>query len=202
MSSEVFRAGPAQRVGPVPWRVVNRGAAGMLDQQSIAQQLEQKFQEGKQKGAAEAQMVARREADAQVQTVLQRLAQSIEALAETRHKLREETAADLVRLSTAIASRILHREITLDPDAVHGLLRAAFDKVQSREITRIFVHPAHQEAVRRFVEQSAAARKIEITVDVDLKGGDIRIETPQGQLDASIDTQLKEIERGLADQLN
>jgi|SRR5271165_2103362 len=202
MSSEMFRGGSSPRVGPVPWRVVNRGGAGVLDQVSLAQQLEQKFLEGRQKGAAEAQLTARREADAQVQAVLQRLAQSIEGLAEARQKLREETAADLVRLSTAIASRILHREITLDPDAVHGLLRAAFDKVQSREITRIFVHPAHQEAVRRFVEQSAPSSKIEIVVDADLKGGDIRIETPQGQLDASVDTQLKEIERGLADQLN
>jgi len=202
MSSEMFRGGSSPRVGPGPWRVVNRGGAGVLDQVSVAQQLEQKFLEGKQKGAAEAQLTARREADEQVQAVLQRLAHSIEALAEARQKLREETAADLVRLSTAIASRILHREITLDPDAVHGLLRAAFDKVQSREITRIFVHPAHREAVRRFVEQSAASSNIEIVVDVDLKGGDIRIETPQGQLDASVDTQLKEIERGLADQLN
>ncbi|MGA2601316.1 MAG: FliH/SctL family protein [Bryobacteraceae bacterium] len=202
MSSEMSRGGSGQRVAPVSWRVVSRGGAGVLDQISLAQQLEQKFLEGKQKGAAEAQSTARREADAQVQAVLQRLAQSIEVLAEARQKLREETAADLVRLSTAIASRILHREITLDPDAVHGLLRAAFDKVQAREITRIFVHPAHQEAVRRFVEQSAVLSKIEIVVDPDLKGGDIRIETPQGQLDASVDTQLKEIERGLADQLN
>jgi flagellar assembly protein FliH len=202
MSSEMSRGGSGQRVAPVSWRVVSRGGAGVLDQISLAQQLEQKFLEGKQKGAAEAQSTARREADAQVQAVLQRLAQSIEVLAEARQKLREETAADLVRLSTAIASRILHREITLDPDAVHGLLRAAFDKVQAREITRIFVHPAHQEAVRRFVEQSANSSKIEIVVDPDLKGGDIRIETPQGQLDASVDTQLKEIERGLADQLN
>jgi len=203
MSSEIVRNGPAPSVAPVFWRVVN-GSLGAETQSAatMVQQLEQKFQEGRQRGLSEAAAMSRHDVDAQLQQVLERLAQSIADLSATRQAVREETAAELVRLSMAIASRILHREITLDPDAIHGLLKAAFDKTRAREVTRIFVHPLHESAVRRFVEQAGSPAPIEIVADPHLECGAIRLETTQGQLDASIDTQLREIERGLADRLD
>jgi flagellar assembly protein FliH len=168
----------------------------------VAQQLEQKFQEGRQRGLTEAVAISRRDAEAQLQPVLERLARAIADLGAARQTVQEQTAADLVRLSITIASRILHREITLDPAAIHGLLKAAFDKTRSREVTRVLVHPAHEAAVRSFVEKAAGPAPIEIVADPRLGCGAIRLETAQGQLDASIDTQLKEIERGLADRMD
>jgi len=203
MSSEIVRNGPVESVAPVFWRVVNGPVAGeMHSATTAAQQLEQKFQEGRQRGLSEALATSRRDVEAQVQEVLERLAQSIVDLSSARQSVREETATDLVRLSIAIASRILHREITLDPDAIHGLLKAAFDKTRAREVTRIFVHPLHESAVRSFVEKLASPEPIEIVADPRLECGAIRLETTQGLLDASIDTQLREIERGLADRLD
>jgi|ERR1051326_5407000 flagellar assembly protein FliH len=202
MSSEILRDGPLKTVAPALWRVVHGSLDGETHPAAVAQKLEQKFQEGKQRGLSESLAIARQESDAQLQPVLDRLAQSIVALSEARQSVREETAADLVRLSIAIASRILHREITLDPDAIHGLLKAAFDKARAREVTRVLLHPAHEEAVRSFVAQAASPTPIEIVADPRLECGAIRLETAHGQFDASIDTQLKEIERGLADRMD
>jgi len=202
MSSEMFRAGPAEAIVPVLWRVIQGSNVDEKRQPSVSHQLEQKFQEGRQKGLSEAMAAACQESDVQLQPVLERLARSIQDLSEERARVREETAAELVRLSTAIAGRILHREITLDPDAIHGLLKAAFDKVQSREITRISVHPGHAPALRRYLEQASAGRKIDIVEDPSLQNGEITLQTAQGEIDASIETQLSEIERGLADRLN
>lgn len=202
MSSEIFRDDPIQSVAPVLWRIVDGEWARESAEASLAQQMEQRFLEGKQRGLSEALSVSRKEAEAKLEPVLGRLAQSLADLAEARQRLREETAADLVRLSIAIASRILHREITLDPDAVHGLLKAAFDKTASREVTRVLVHPSHEAAVRTFVVRAASPTPIEIVADPRLECGAIRLETTQGQLDASIETQLREIERGLADRID
>ena len=202
MSSELLRQQPIDPVAPVFWRVVNGPHEGHVARISVAEQLDRKFQEGRQHGLAEAVAIARQEADAQLQPVLQRLAQSISTLADARQRVRDETAADLVRLSIEIASRILHREITLDPDAIHGLLKAAFQKAQSREITRVLVHPAHEASVRSYLEQNATQQMVEIVADPRLDCGGILLETSQGQLDASIDTQLWEIERGLADRMH
>ena len=201
MSSEIFRDRPIRSVTPVFWRLVSGSLAAETHEASLAQQLEQKFQEGRRSGMSEAIAMSRLEAEAQLQPLLERLAQSILEVSAARQSVREETAADLVRLSMGIASRVLHREITLDPDAVHGLLQAAFDKARSREITRVLLHPAHEAAVRSFLEQAASPAPIEIVADPRLEVGAILLETAQGQLDASIDTQLKEIERGLADRM-
>lgn len=203
MSSEILRDDPVDSVAPVFWRVVN-GAPPPAEARAaaLAQQLEQKFQEGKQRGLLEALAISRQEADERIQPALERLAESIVNLAATRQSVREEASADLVKLSIAIASRILHREITIDPDAIHGLIKAAFEKTRSREVTRVLVHPAHEAAVRAFVEQSANPTPIEIVADPRLPAGTIRLDTPTGQLDASIDTQLSEIARGLADRID
>ena len=202
MSSEILRNDPVQTAAPLFWRVVQGTLSREGAELSIAQQLDQKFAEGRQRGLSEAITHARSEAQVKLEPVLQRLAQSITDVAEVRSKVREETAAELVRLSITIASRILHREVTIDPDAIHGLLKAAFNKTQSREVTRVLVHPAIEASVRRFVGQTASSAVIEIVADPRLENGAILIETAQGQLDASIDTQLREIERGLADTIN
>src|SRR5579884_799174 len=186
MCSEIYRENAVPAVAPLFFRVVHGGLAHEPEGPSIAQQLEQSFLEGKQRGFADALAAARKEADAKLEAVLQRVAQAMVELAEARQRVREETAADLVRLAISIASRILHREITLDPDAIHGLLKAAFEKTQSREVTRILVHPAYEATVRRFVEQMASPSAIEITSDPRLEHGAIRIETTLGELDASI----------------
>ena len=194
MSSELLRNEPGEEIAPPFWRVVDKP----LSRATVAEQLEQKFQEGKQHGLADAISVARQDADAQLQPVLQRLAHSIQQLGEARDQVRNETADELVRLSLEIASRVLHREIAADPDAIHGLLKAAFEKAQSREITRVMVHPSQEAAVRRFLDQTNSTAAIEILADPRLDRGGILLETPHGQLDASVETQLSEIERGLA----
>ena len=202
MSSEVHRDGSAGRPTPVAWRLVTGGVgermAGVPAQQAL---LDQKFQEGKQHGRSEALAVARMEADAKLQPVLERLAGSIAALDRAREEIREQVAAEVARLAVAIAARILHREISVDPDAILGLVIAGFNKLQGRECSRIFVHPEHEQVLRRWLAQLATRNSIEIVGDAAMQAGEVRFETAQGQLDASIPTQLREIERGLADHI-
>ena len=49
----------------------------------------------------------------------------------------------MVQLSLAIARRMLRRELAVDPDALHGLVLAALEKLQAQEICRVRVHPSH-----------------------------------------------------------
>ena len=105
------------------------------------------------------------------------------------------------RLAIAIARRILHRELTLDPDSIHGLVKAAFQKLQTREIHRVRLHRDQEAFVRESLSKLMPSGSIEIIVDPTLQPGDVIFEGAQGDLDASIDTQLREIERGFADRL-
>jgi flagellar biosynthesis/type III secretory pathway protein FliH len=51
------------------------------------------------------------------------------------------------------------------------------------------------------LELSGAPKHLTLAVDPTVNPGDVVFETSQGVLDASVDTQLREIERGMIDKL-
>ena len=68
-----------------------------------------------------------------------KLARSIEELTGARPRYRREAEQDVVALALAIARRILHRELTVAPDALLGLVKAALDKLEAREVHQVRV---------------------------------------------------------------
>jgi flagellar assembly protein FliH len=104
-----------------------------------------------------------------------------------------------VRLSVAIGRKILHRELTLDPDALHGLVKAAIQRVDARDVSRVRTHPEDLPHIQRAMAAVSTLRNIELVPDPSLERGAAIFETTRGNLDASIETQLREIERGFTD---
>src|SRR5205085_9717275 len=125
---------------------------------------------------------------------VQNLAQTLAELAKTGDLIREEATRDLVRLAMSIAARVIHREVGVDPDALAGLIRAAFAKLQSREMKKVRIHPALEPSLRKCLEQCGAPANLVISADSALNPSQVFFETSQGILDASVDTQLNEIE--------
>lgn len=151
------------------------------------------FQRGLEEG--------RRHAAAQLESSLARLARSLEELAGLKPRLRAEAERGLVELSLAIARRVLRRELHIDPEAVLGLVKAALEKAALREVTEVRLHPAHAAAVRDHLARIGAPQAIQIREDPSLEAGAVLVETARGAIDASLETQLDEIGRGLADAL-
>jgi flagellar assembly protein FliH len=167
-----------------------------LEAQRVAQ-VEQARQSGLEQGLRQ----GRKEAAAEMESALDRLAHTIQDLAQVKRRVRSDAENELVKLSLAIARRILHREITADPQSLRGIVYAALQRLQNREITRIRVFPAGVPAVRAALERNGGLSGIEIVPDGLLQPGDLLFDTSLGELDASVDTQLQEIERGFADRL-
>lgn len=163
--------------------------------------VEQRIREAHAAGAREGEMAAQRRAEAAVQPVIERLVRSIEEIGALRARLRLEAEQDLVRLALAIARRILGRELALDPDALHGLVLAALEKLRSQEICRVRLHPAQEAAVRACLRQAGTDPAVEVIADPAREPGSVIFETERGSLDASVESQLQEIGRGLADRL-
>jgi flagellar biosynthesis/type III secretory pathway protein FliH len=158
--------------------------------------------QAKQAGLEEGKQKARQEAAGEVTAALDRLAQKLNEVAALRNKMRMYAEMDIVKLGLAIAQRILRRELTTDPETIHGLVHAALQKIQNRDILRIRVYPAGAEALKSSLARSGAAPAIQVVPDPTLKTGDLLFETSVGELDASVETQLQEVERGLADRLS
>src|SRR5579863_9531853 len=207
MSSRVIDGATPDSLGPAQWRTIPAPPSdtGSVFPQRVfepAAQPQQQVEEARQRGFSEGVAAARSKSEAEVGAALQRLSTTIAGLLQLRQQLKEEAAGELVQLAIAIASRILHRELNVDPDAILGLVRAALTKAQSKEIHRIRLHASHEAPLRRALAQLMPGATIEIAADAGLKPGDVIFETAQGQLDASVSTQLREIERGLADRVN
>lgn len=158
----------------------------------VAQTGQTAFDEGLKQG--------REEGTVAMKAASERLAQTLAELVSFKRKLRAEAEMEVVKLSLAVARRILHRELLTDPEAMQGLVHAALQKIQGREVWRVRVSPIGVEAVRAGLER-AGLGAIEIIAEASFKSGDLVIETALGDLDASVDTQLQEIQRGFADRL-
>jgi flagellar assembly protein FliH len=152
-----------------------------------------------QQGLQEGQAAARREGVAQLEAMSQKVARSIEEMSGLRARLRHEAEQDVVALAIAIARRILHRELTVAPEALLGLVKAALDKIEAREIHRVRVSRDDAAMVGQFLEKMGMPQRVEVIADASLPRGSAILDTTRGALDASAETQLAEIERGFAD---
>ncbi len=162
--------------------------------------LESEVRQTKDRAYQEGQKAGIETAAAEIQPALDRLLRAYADVAAMRARIRRETESDIVTLTIAIARRVLRRELSVDPDAIHGVVKAALERVQTKDICLVRVHPEYLARVRAFFESSGIAG-LEITSDPSLQPGGLVLETKRGNLDASIETQLKEIERGFTDRI-
>ncbi|HXG32385.1 MAG TPA: FliH/SctL family protein [Bryobacteraceae bacterium] len=199
MSSRILRGEQGARAEPVVWPdvVAARPPQGRPQGEVPADEFERRLRAAHEEGWREGEAAARRRLDA----VIEQLARSVEDLATLRARLRRQAEADLVHLAVAIARRILRRELSLDPDAIAGLVHAALQRLAGQEIARVRVHPELAVAVRTALAEGQGAQAAEVVADARLEAGAVIFETERGNLDASVETQLAEIERGLADRL-
>jgi len=211
MSSKVVLPGETTDVGPVQWR--NVGTTGIslkapkapagdpAAQMAELEAYRQKVREAHDAGAREGEIAGRNRAAAELQPVIERLTRSIEEMTNLRARLRREAEADVVQLALAIARRVIRREVAADPDALRGLVIAALEKLQGQEISRVKVHPSHVATVKAGLQQAVSGGVVEVVADSSRELGSVIFETTRGNLDASVDSQLQEIGRGLTDRL-
>jgi flagellar assembly protein FliH len=172
------------------------------ERERIAQQDRERIeQEAYQRGFSDGKAAGHQQAKAESQPIFDQLGKSLASLSSLRSRIRTEAEGDLLKLAISIARRVLHRELTLEPESIEGLIRVALEKLQSRDLCRIRVHPDQENAIRNALERFSNSQKVELVTDSSMQCGDVIFETAHGNLDASIESQLREIERGFADRL-
>jgi flagellar assembly protein FliH len=206
MSSRIYRPQIPSDAPPIVWRSQNvtlSHSPGRRQGSEAASQteLEVRAASAYQQGLADCETAAAQHAQARLDPVLAGLNGILAELAGMRRNLRAQAEADTVTLAIAIARRILNRELTADPDAILGLVKAAFQKCDARETHQLRVSPQDAEAIREQRGHLNFPLALEIVADGALVRGSAIFETSRGNLDASLDTQLSEIDRGLADVL-
>ena len=212
MSSRLVRPEEGQLAAPISWREMGGPTAGPGAEGSAGTdpglasrlaQMEGHYRQAVEQARAaafrEGESAGRERAGAEMRPVLEKLTHSLEELALLRPRLRREAEADMLRLAMAVARRVLRREVAMDPDALHGLAMAALEKLGSQETHRVRVHPSLAREMRALLDKLPGRGSLEIVEDAAREPGTVIFETERGNLDASVATQLEEIERGLTD---
>lgn len=176
-------------------------------------------------GNLEAKLCAQEEAFAQQLAVAR-----TEALAETRREFEEEldrrlseerstlarvcnrftqertryfaaVEEQVVRLSLAIAARVLHREAKMDPLLLMGAARVALEKIHDDSETVLRVSGDDLSMWMNQFGDGTTARSFRIVPDERMERGDCVLETSVGTVELGVEVQLAEIERGFFDLL-
>jgi flagellar assembly protein FliH len=95
---------------------------------------------------------------------------------------------------------VLHRELTVDRDALTGIVASAMRRLRAQEVIRVRVHPRLEQQLRRALEAAEVA-DIDLLADPKVGASGLVFETNRGNLEMSVDGQLEEIARGLSDVL-
>jgi len=206
VSAAPWRKKAAGAPPPPKLRNLSPGARGENAQlrervDELTRELEIKTKEAWEQGIRAGDAAARKAMEDQMRAAMQGLAATVAEVSATRPETIRRAEADTVRLAIEIARRVLHRELSLDPSALEALIKAAIAKLQSQEIYKVRVHPDQQQLLRKCLEQSGRGSAVEVLSDPGQPRGTVSFEISRGTLDASVDTQLREIENGLVDQL-
>src|SRR5581483_6655772 len=167
MSSKLLPEGDARAIETPVWRQIGGAARAALRSEGppperdttgeALRQWELRVAEARAAALREGEAAGRDRAMAEMQAVLERLAASIDEIASLRGRLRREAEADTVQLAVAIARRVLRRELAVDPEALHGLVLAALEKLQAQEICRVRVHPQQVPSIAALLRRKVTA---------------------------------------------
>lgn len=153
------------------------------------------FAKGFAHGEREGQALAAQRAEA----LVARLSGTIDDVAALRAGMLHKTERDVVRMAIAIAERIVHRTLAVDPDLLLAMARVAIDRLGDNVAATIHLHPEDHRAMmavrakRPDAVQSAVAIESDLTVP---RGGCI-VRSEFGVIDLGLDTQIAEMSRAV-----
>jgi len=142
----------------------------------------------------------RASADGEMEDMLETMRGLIDVARTERVKLIEGAEPEVVRLATAIAERVLHDHIAIEPEAVVTMTRQALQRLVAREKVTVRVNPADVEMLRAHKDALLNGHDIEsvrVLEDQRVDRGGVVIETESGTIDAKVSSQMREARRAL-----
>jgi flagellar assembly protein FliH len=165
-------------------------------QQTIQLQ-DEAFNQGKALGFEEGRLQGYHETEA----LLKDASRIVEQARQERVEIMEHCEKDILELALAVATRVIHTEITINQDIVLAVVKDAIRKAKDQERVVIRVNPIDFETVaaEKQTLQTLLGREMgmDIRGDLGVDSGGCVIETDYGTIDARIDTQLDTVKKAL-----
>ncbi|HKK01556.1 MAG TPA: FliH/SctL family protein [Desulfuromonadales bacterium] len=155
---------------------------------------EDAFASGRQEGLAIAEQ--------QLGSTTRALAAALQDISRLRQSLLTNSTDDMVRLVMAVAEQVIQTVVTEKETVVLDVLKNALQAAVKADEFHIRVHPDDLTAVTEhqplFLASVSGLKNITFEGDPSIARGGCFIESALGEVDATIETQLEEIRRHLA----
>lgn len=168
-----------------------------LDRSKIATELEAARQQGIQEG----KLLGRQDAQQEMMSAFQLLEQYAQTLNAERAELASRFESQLVALATQMAEKILFSELSIKPELLYNVVRAALREISAARHVTIRVNPYDISHIRSHLgslsESMSSAAVLDVRPDDSLHRGDCLIDSDIGSLDARLATQLNALREQL-----
>ncbi|NGP44127.1 hypothetical protein G4V62_03855 [Bacillaceae bacterium SIJ1] len=121
----------------------------------------------------------------------------VESLTNIRSQTIEQAEEDIAALAFAVASRVT-RQAAENMQSLRCVVSALLKEVKEADVVKLYVSPEQYLFVSEQQERvKKPGQDLLVYPDDDLQFGDCYLETSNGRIDASVDSQLNEIRKAL-----
>jgi len=185
---------PAQRVTQATTAALTAMAGPGVPQPPSAAQLDEEIYA---RGFAAGQQAAATAAQQETAMLAKKLASTLDDLVRVRDQMIRQTEKQMVQLALAVARRVVHREVSVDPTAMLTMMRVVLERVSDAARVSVRLNPADHQAVTAALADSPTSDQVAVTADPRVPRGGCKVESEFGDIDAGVDAQIQEIARAL-----
>ncbi|MBO8129736.1 MAG: flagellar biosynthesis protein [Peptococcaceae bacterium] len=173
-------------------------AAILAEAQKEAGDIKEK---ARQDGYRQGRQEAAREMEAQRRAVQEQARDLLRAAEEKRREILRGLEEEIVDLIVETAEKLVMQQLSRDPQAVRAVVQEAIALVRDRAQVYVYAHPEDVPVLEESRDELLAALRpnavLHIVPDKGLRRGGCLVDTPQGMVDATLDTRLEAIRKAL-----
>ena len=158
-------------------------------------------QEGRQAALQAAEATLRKQVEAQLNRVLPALESAAEQLVTANAQWQTEWDKKIIALSTAIAGRVVRRELKKDAGITLDWVREALELGMGTPSLSVHLHPDDiavlKERVQEISTRLTKLGPVQVISDATVSRGGCRVQSDYGVIDQTVEAQLNRIEQEL-----
>ncbi|UCD95220.1 MAG: hypothetical protein JSU69_03990 [Candidatus Zixiibacteriota bacterium] len=168
----------------------------------VEQQMQTEKEESERKGSKEGYDRGLSDGHKEAQKVVDNFASLINDAVKQRQVLFDEAHQKILELVLRISKNVTFDAARIDPEITAKIIAGAIGKLVDKSKIKVKVHPDHlplmEQQIDRFKGDSTAVKEITIEPDNRVRYGGCFIETPKGDIDARVESQMEALAEAIS----
>jgi flagellar assembly protein FliH len=139
-------------------------------------------------------------AEKKVEAAMRRYAEAILEMGRLKAMLYSQVEREVVKLAIEVAKKIVHREVQADKEIIQTLVKVALSHVAEKSTVTVRLNPVDYNYILEHKAELSQGeqngREIVLLADKSIERGGCMIQTECGDIDARIEEEFREVERG------